>query len=173
MPDGLYERDALAWSEHQAALLRRLAAGEPLREAVDWANVIEEVADVGLSELRTCRSLLRQAMLHLFKLQAWPDSPAAAHWRDEAGTFLADAEDRFAPSMRQRIGLEELYAKALHLAQRATDAGGETRPLPETCPFALDDLLAVRPDLAELGPSWAEVLGGSLRHPLERLWARG
>lgn len=28
MPDGLYERDALAWAEHQAGLLRRLA-GRP------------------------------------------------------------------------------------------------------------------------------------------------
>ncbi len=150
MPDGLYERDALAWSERQAALLRRLAAGELLNEAVDWANVIEEVADVGLSELRTCRSLLRQAMLHLLKLHAWPGSLAAAHWRDEVGTFLADAEDRFAPSMRQRIGLEELYARALHLARGATDASGAARPLPEACPFGLDDLLAVQPDLTEL-----------------------
>ena len=38
-PDSLYGRDALAWSEQQAALLRRLAAGERLNEAVDWANV--------------------------------------------------------------------------------------------------------------------------------------
>ena len=150
MPDGLYERDALAWAEHQAALLRRLAAGERLDEAVDWANVIEEVADVGLSELRTCRSLLRQAMLHLLKLHAWPDSPAASHWRDEVGTFLADAEDRFTPSMRHRIDLGELYAKALHLARRATDASDTTQPLPEECPFGLDDLLAVRPDVRQL-----------------------
>ena len=142
MPDGLYERDALAWSEHQAALLRRLAAGERLPEAVDWANVIEEVADVGLSELRTCRSLLRRAMLHLLKLHAWPDSLASSHWRGEVGTVLADTEDRFAPSMRQRIVLDELYAKALHLAQRATDASGEPRPLPKACPFVLDELLA-------------------------------
>jgi hypothetical protein len=28
MPDGLYERDILSWSEHQADLLRRLARGE-------------------------------------------------------------------------------------------------------------------------------------------------
>ena len=61
MPDGLYERDALAWSERQADLLRRLAAGERLNEAVDWPNVIEEVQDVGLSELRAVRSLLVQA----------------------------------------------------------------------------------------------------------------
>ncbi len=142
MPDGLYERDALAWAEQQAGLLRRLAAGELLNEVVDWANVIEEVQDVGLSELRTCRSLLRQAMLHLLKLHAWPDSPAASHWRDEVGTFLADAEDRFAPSMRQRINLGELYAKALYLARKATDASGKARSLPEACPFLLDELLA-------------------------------
>ena len=95
MPDGLYEHDALAWAEQQADLLRRLAAGERVNAAVDWPNVIEEVQDVGLSELRACRSLLRQALLHLLKLHAWPGSAAAAHWRDEAGVFLTDAEDRY------------------------------------------------------------------------------
>ena len=64
MPDGLYERDALAWAERQADLLRRLAAGERLNEPVDWPNVIEEVQDVGLSELRACKRLLRQAWQH-------------------------------------------------------------------------------------------------------------
>ncbi len=146
---GLYERDALAWAERQAALLDRLAAGERLNEAVDWANVIEEVRDVGLSELRSCRSLLRQAMLHLLKLHAWPDNPAASRWRDEVGTFLIDAADRFTPSMRQRIDLDDLYAKALHLARQA-DTSGEARSLPETCPFALDELLATQPDVTVL-----------------------
>ena len=150
MPDGLYERDALAWAEQQAALLRRLAAGEGVNEAVDWPNVIEEVQDVGLSELRACRSLLRQALVHLLKLHAWPGSPAAAHWRDEVMMFLADAEDRFTPSMRQRIDLDELYAKAMHLARAATDATGEPRLLAEACPFTLNELLAGRPDVAAL-----------------------
>ena len=155
MPDapyehGLYERDALAWAAQQAELLRRLAAGERLNAAVDWPHVIEEVQDVGLSELRACRSLLRQALVHLLKLHAWPDSAAAAHWRDEAGAFLADAEDRFTPSMRQRLELDELYARALHLAQAATDATGVGRPLPEACPFTLEELLAGRPDVTGL-----------------------
>ncbi len=142
MPDGLYERDALAWAEQQAALLRRLAAGEGVNDAVDWPNVIEEVQDVGLSELRSCRSLLLQAMTHLLKLYAWPSSDAAAHWQNEAGVFLDDAEQRFTPSMRQRIGLDELYAKALRRAQASPDVAGTPRPLPEACPFALDELLA-------------------------------
>lgn len=113
MPDGLYDRDALAWAEQQADLLRRLAAGERVNDAADWANVIEEVQDVVLSELRSCRSLLRQAMTHLLKLHAWPGSAAAVRWHEEAGTFLDDAEQRFTPSMRQRIDLDDLYARAL------------------------------------------------------------
>ncbi len=78
MPDGLYERDALAWAEQQADLLRRLAAGARLNAAVDWPNVIEEVQDVGLSELRACQSLLEQALAHLLKLHALPEGQAAS-----------------------------------------------------------------------------------------------
>ncbi len=146
MPDGLYEHDALAWAERQAALLRRLAAGEGVNETVDWPNVIEEVQDLGLSELRACRSLLRQALVHLLKLHALPDSQAADHWRGELAGFLTDARDAFSPSMRQRIDLAELYADAVY----RTRNGNRMAPPLETCPFVLDDLLAGRPELAEL-----------------------
>ncbi len=150
MPDGLYERDALAWAEQQAALLRRLAAGEGVNEAVDWPNVIEEVEDVGRSELRACGSLLRQAMVHLLKLHAWPGSQAAAHWRGETAGLLADARRAFAPSMRQRIDLADLYADALYQVRIGADDAGEPRPFPEVCPFGLDELLDGRPEVAVL-----------------------
>ena len=150
MPDGLYERDALAWAERQAGLLRRLAAGERLNEPVDWPNVIEEVQDVGLSELRACKSLLRQALVHLLKLCAWPGSTAAAHWRSEVIGFRADMRDRFAPSMRQRISLDEIYRVALEQVQAITDNSGEPRLVPATCPFALDDFLSVDADVLML-----------------------
>ena len=148
MPDGLYEHDALAWAEQQATLLRRLAAGERVNDAVDWPNVIEELQDVGLSELRSCQSLLQQAMTHLLKRHAWPGSQSAAHRRGEAGVFLDDAGQRFTPSMRQRIGLEALYAKALRRAREAVDDTGVPRLLPDACPFTLDGLLGG--DLADL-----------------------
>lgn len=48
MPDDLYERDILIWSEQQADLLRRVARGERVN-GVDWAHVAEEIEDVGLS----------------------------------------------------------------------------------------------------------------------------
>ena len=150
MPDGLYERDALAWAERQAALLRRLASGERLNEMVDWPNVIDEVEDVGLSELRACQSLLVQALAHLLKLHAWPSNPAAAHWSGETASFLTGARRRFTPSMRQRIDLTDLYADALHEVRTGLDDRGPRPPLPETCPFALDELLTGRPDVAGL-----------------------
>ncbi len=142
MPDGLYEQDSLAWAEQQSGLLRRLAAGERVNEAVDWPHVIEEIHDVGLSELRACKSLLRQCLSHLLKLHAWPNSQSTAGWTEEAYNFAADARDAFSPSMRQRIALSALYAEAVRRVERAVDASGVPQPMPNDCPFNLDDLLA-------------------------------
>ncbi len=47
MPDDMYDRDALVWSEQQAVLLARLARGERVNDAIDWPHVIEEIEDVG------------------------------------------------------------------------------------------------------------------------------
>jgi Domain of unknown function DUF29 len=150
MPDDLYERDVLLWAERQADLLRRLAAGERVNDAVDWPNVIEEVRDVGLSELRTCKSLLVQALAHLLKLHAWPDSPGAAHWRGETAAFLAGARRSFTSSMRQRIDVAGLYDDARYQVQAGAGDPANAPSLPETCPFTLDDLLAIHPGIADL-----------------------
>jgi hypothetical protein len=55
MSDGLYERDVLAWSQHQADLLRRVGRGERVND-VDWVQIAEEIEDVGLSELHSARA---------------------------------------------------------------------------------------------------------------------
>ena len=48
----LYDTDILLWSERQADLLRRHAAGERVNDAsIDWPNIVEEIEDVGRSEL--------------------------------------------------------------------------------------------------------------------------
>ena len=53
----LYDDDILEWSEQQAALLRRVAAGERLNDASpDWANIIEEVESVGLNSCTLSKS---------------------------------------------------------------------------------------------------------------------
>ncbi len=149
--DGLYDTDALTWAERQADLLSRLAQGERVNADVDWPNVIEEVRDVGLSELRSCRSLLEQAMRHLIKLHCEPNSGSVQHWRAETRVFLSDARRRYAPSMKQRLDLEELYASAVRLnATIAQDFGRALPGLPPTCPFSANDLLAEQPDLDQI-----------------------
>jgi hypothetical protein len=149
MPDSLYETDILAWSEHQADLLRRLAGGERLNDTIDWENLIEEVESVGRSELHTCESLLRQALIHLLKLSLSPGSRSASHWPGEVATFLAGARRRFSPSMRQKIDLPDLFEDVLFALQAGRGEECDP-PLPETCPFVLDDLLTKRPDIISL-----------------------
>ena len=143
MPDGLYERDILSWSEHQADLLRRLARGERVND-VDWEHVVEEIEVVGLSQLNAVRSDLRLMLVHLLKIRGWPDSSSVDHWRGEVASFQADAEQRFSPSMRQRIDLAKLYDGALKQVEGTRYDGVAPRDWPATCPFTLDELLTER-----------------------------
>src|SRR5690242_19384510 len=84
----LYDTDIVAWSEEQAARLRRVAAAERLNEASpDWPNIIEEIESVGRNELRATQSLLVQALRHRLKIMAWPDSAEVPHWREEMIEF--------------------------------------------------------------------------------------
>jgi hypothetical protein len=140
MPNDLYERDILSWSEHQADLLRRLARGERVND-VDWEHVVEEIEDVGLSELNAVRSYLRLMLVHLLKLQGWPDSLAADHWRREIVSFQSDAAQRFAPSMRQRIDLASLYDRAINELRDTRFDDVPPREWTTVCPVQLDELL--------------------------------
>lgn len=60
-----YDTDLLLWSERQAALLRRMGAGERVNDQVDWANVAEEVESLGVSQRHQLRSRLGTILLHL------------------------------------------------------------------------------------------------------------
>jgi len=136
----LYDTDVLEWSEQQARLLRRVAAGEAGNEAPDWGNVIEEIESVGRSEFNAVRSLLVQALLHDLKITAWPLSRDVPHWRAEARGFRADAAEMFTPSMRQRVDVSQLYRRALDRMPESVD-GQPPLPVPDACPFTLDELL--------------------------------
>lgn len=96
-----YETDILDWSEHQAELLRRVAAGQRSNtETPDWPNIIEEIESVGRGQLSAVRSLLAQALLHDLNVRAWPASRDVPHWRAEARGFRGDAAEALAPSIR-------------------------------------------------------------------------
>ena len=127
--------DRLLWCEHQAEALRRQDIG-----ALDFENLAEEIADLGKSELRACELLLRQALRHWLKAQAWPQSWDAPTWRADALDFCEQARGYFTSSMRQRIDIASLYAAALAAMPTAID-GQPPGAVPQLCPFSLDDLL--------------------------------
>jgi hypothetical protein len=138
----LYEADVFEWSQRQAALLRRRAAGELVNEAeLDWPNIAEEIESVGNSQLRAVRSLLLQALVHDLKAEAWPLSSYVAGWRAEARRFRIDAADAYTPSMRQHIEMAVIYRRALKVMPETID-GQPPLPVPPTCPVTLDELLA-------------------------------
>jgi hypothetical protein len=136
----LYEDDILLWSERQGELLRRVAAGEPVNERPDWANIIEEVESVGREQLHAVESLLFQALVHMLKAEGWPQARDAANWQADARGFRAQARRRFAPSMRRNIDLAGIYADALRALPDTMD-GQMPMPVAPVCPMTLDELL--------------------------------
>ncbi|QYU67758.1 DUF29 domain-containing protein [Leptolyngbya sp. 15MV] len=140
MPDDLYHRDFVAWSQAQADRLRRLAAGERVND-LDWANLIEEVEDLGRSQVQAVESLLVQALIHAMKIAAWPEHPARGHWRGELIAFLNNARRRYTPSMARVLHIEEIYADALEAA-RGTSLEQPPRPLRDTSTLTIGDLLS-------------------------------
>ena len=143
MSDDLYERDVLAWSEREADFLRRLSRGERVND-VDWAHLVAEIEDVGLSELNAVVSHLEQMLVFLLKLRAWPENPSVRHWRVEVVAFQRNAARRFAPSMRQRIDLGRLYRDAADQLEAGQERGDPPLGLPADCPFTLDEFLTDR-----------------------------
>lgn len=140
----LYGTDVVTWSERQAALLRRVAAGERINDQVDWENVIEEVESVGQSQIDSVEWLVTQAFLHMLKAQAWPLALDVAKWEADARLFLRQARRKYRPSMQQRIGLPGLYADALAgLPDRIDGQAG--LPVETVCPFASIDALLAEP----------------------------
>lgn len=140
----LYDEDIYAWAEQQAAALRRVAATRTdLPNELDLEHIAEEIGDLGKSELRATTSPLTQALAHLRKLAADPDSQAAAHWTGEVVRFLLDAEAAYSPSMRRLIDLDKLWRDALRLSNaKLRSYGVEIIPdAPAACPFGLDQLL--------------------------------
>lgn len=144
-----YETDIMSWSEHQAELLRRRAAGELVNEAeLDWPNIAEEIESVGNEQRHAVESLLTLIMQHLLQIEAWPGSEAVPHWRHEVDGWRVQVERRFrrGPKLRADMASElgELYRDSVRSMYREVD-GVPRPPVPDVCPWTLDELLGDDP----------------------------
>jgi hypothetical protein len=141
----LYDDDIVLWSEHQAELLRRRAAGQLVNDTdLDWLNIAEEIEDVGANRSHAVESLLVQALRHIMKAEAWPLSPDAPSWRADAIDFRQQARRRFVASMRQKIDVAGLYRDALRALPAEVD-GVPPSPIDVTRQKTLDELLSDTP----------------------------
>ena len=148
MPDDLYRTDIVTWSRRQAELLRRHVAGERVND-LDWEHVIEEIEDSGNSEIAAVGSLLTQAMIHALKAARWPASPSVQHWKAEAITFLAQAQERYRPSMAKDLDLPRRFARARR-AVLAMGYDGPMAEIPEASTLTLEQLMDPAADLRTL-----------------------
>lgn len=147
-----YDADIVAWSQHQADVLRSLArTRRDLPNDLDLELVAEEIEDLGNSELRTVEKLLRRIIGHAAKLASSPNSEAVRGWRKEIRAWQADALTHFTNAMRQRLDLNKIWRLALRDAEAdLADYDEAILPLPTVCPLSLDELLSDDFDVIEL-----------------------
>lgn len=148
MPDDLYCTDIVTWSRLQAERLRRHVAGERVND-LDWEHVIEEIEDLGSSEIASVSSLLLQSLTHLLKAERWSSSPSVRHWRAEAITFLDQARERYRPSMAKDLDLARLFTRA-RKAVLAMDYEGPVDEIPGETTLTLAELMDPAADLRTL-----------------------
>lgn len=101
-----YDADILLWSEHQADLLRRRAAGALVNDAeLDWPNIAEEIEALGKSDRRELRTRVANVLVHLIKLAASPATAPRAGWHETLFEQRAAIADLLhdSPSLRPAV----------------------------------------------------------------------
>jgi uncharacterized protein DUF29 len=138
----LYETDLAVWADEQAALLRRLAAGERVNDGeLDWIGLAEEIEAVSARERRELRRRLARLMQHLLKYH-YQIEHRSRSWRvtileqrDAIAELLADNA-----SLRRK--LPDYLTDAYPLARRWAEEETGLLNLPDTSPFTLDQVIA-------------------------------
>jgi hypothetical protein len=131
-----YERDFYSWSLDQARHLR-----DGNFDALDRANLAEEIESLGREQFNKLVSALRVLLAHMLK---WDHQPSlrSRSWalsieeqRLEIADVLADN-----PGLKPRIG--EAIARAYRRAriEAAKETGLDETKFPATCPYSFGDI---------------------------------
>ena len=133
--DSVYDRDILEWSEQQAALLRRRAAGELISEAdLDWPHVAEEIEALGKSERSALASHIATVIEHLAKLEASPAIEPRIGWQETVLRARTDIDEllQSSPSLCPSLDavVTRQHGRALRLVAGVLALYGETPRVP-------------------------------------------
>ena len=128
-----YDLDIYAWSQRQGALLRRLAAGEHVKD-LDWPNIAEAIETVGRSERAALRSHILNVIEHLMKLQASLAVEPRAGWQETIDRARSEIEDLLndSPSLHTKVSglVTKMLPKARRFIDKALTRHGETARVP-------------------------------------------
>lgn len=163
MAGTLYEQDFIGWTEQQARLLRE-AAARGVNLPLDWANLAEEIEDLGRNVARSVKSQMIRIIEHLFKMEYSDIVESRRGWtvsienaRREVALILQDD-----PGLRPRLPqmLEQSAPLGVRYAARELRNYGEGKaaalvviqgPEHYTLDQILDeDWLPARPDMPAL-----------------------
>ena len=127
----LYERDFYSWTQEQAKLLR---AGR--LDALDVANILEEIETLGRSERASLKSAYRLICSHLLKMKYQPERYTRS-WYNTVDRERGEVSEILAENPGLRPSCEETFVKAYMLARG--DAKRETslpdKTFPRVPPF--------------------------------------
>ena len=141
----LYETDFYAWTQAQAAKLRRLEE-QAVNLDLDLPRLAEEIEDLGKAERNALRSQVRRLLEHCLKLEFSRAAMPRAGWRDSILDARAELADRVSASLRRDLEgrLPVLFRQTRERVANALRSHGEgdlADLLPLDCPYSLDDLL--------------------------------
>lgn len=141
--DTRYESDFYAWTQEQAAALRRLGAAR-LNLPLDWENIAEEIESMGRSERTALKTCLVRVLEHLLKLEYSPASEPRAGWKRSVIEHrlrlpeILKENPSLAPQLPDLMRSAWEMARAL-AAQSVVDFDGLNADiLPTECPYQTD-----------------------------------
>lgn len=126
----LYETDYSLWLEETIQKLQSQAF-----DAVDWENLIEEIASLGRSEKRRLESLLIRLFEHLLKLAYWEVEREhhRGHWEGEIINFRKQIkkELKASPSLKNYLLeiFDDCYQDGREIAAKRSQLPLETFPV--------------------------------------------
>ena len=137
----LYEKDYLAWTEQQAALLR---AGRT--DELDLGNLVEELDDMGRAEWRELENWLETLLAHMLKRDHQPEKRSRS-WDNTIDDQRRRLERllKRSPSLRGHLAdtLAEMYPYAVRKAVRETRMNAVS--FPAQLPYSVEQVLREEP----------------------------
>jgi hypothetical protein len=134
-----YEADFYAWTQAQAAALRRAAALRPnVGAEIDWEHLADEVESMGTSEKHEIASRLEVLLAHLLKLALARHIDSRHGWMRTVREQRDRINDRLTTSPSLRRHASDVLPESYRRARRGFLSEYNIETTPGTCPFDLE-----------------------------------